>query len=309
MTTPRLRPRRPGRSRSTPPDGMHLTAVTAHTATADPRPALSIVVPAYQEEERIGRTLVELAEHLRRTGRSDVEVLVVAATRPDGSSDRTAEIAEGARGSFRDLRLVRPGTRAGKGRDVRVGMLAARGRVRLFMDADLATPLHHLDTALALAEAGHPAVIGVRDLTSSHRGLRRVISSLGNRLVQLVLLPGIGDTQCGFKLFTAPVAEEVFGRQTIDGWGFDMEVLAISRHLGRPVTTIPVADWQDVSGGTFIHAPVRAALRTLQDLGQIKWRAVTGGYRDAPVGPYPEGSWRAAASHDPEQWPRMDVAL
>lgn len=308
MTTPGLAPSRAG-GRPPRPGVAHLTAVTPGPPEEDLRPALSIVVPAYQEQERIGATLVELAEHLARTGRSDAEVLVVAATRPDGSSDRTAEITEAARTSFQDLRLVRPGTRIGKGRDVRVGMLAARGRVRVFMDADLATPLHHLETALALADAGHPAVIGVRDLASSHRGLRKAISSLGNRLVQLVLLPGIGDTQCGFKLFTAPVAEEVFGRQVIDGWGFDMEVLAISRHLGWPVTTIPVPDWRDVSGGTFGHAPLRAALRTLQDLSRIKWRALTGGYRHAPPPAYPEGPGLVSAAHDPEQWVRLGVAL
>lgn len=302
MTPPRIRPRR---ARTAAP---HLSAVASRPASPEDGPALSIVVPAYQEEERIGDTLVALAEHLQRTGRTDAEVVVVAATRPDGTTDRTAAIAREAAASFTSLRLVTPGTRAGKGRDVRVGMLAARGRVRVFMDADLATPLHHLDTALRLAEAGHPAVIGVRDLTSSHRGLRKLISSVGNRLVQLVLLPGIGDTQCGFKLFTAPVAEEVFGRQTIDGWGFDMEVLAISRHLGRPVTTIPVPDWEDVSGGTFSDAPVRAALKTLQDLAQIKWRAVSGGYRYAPAAPYPVGP-PAAVADETASWPHMGVAL
>ena len=241
-------------------------------------PALSIVVLAFQEEGRIGRSLIELSAHLTRTGRSDVEVLVVAASRPDGSSDRTGEIVEGKRPLFEDLRVIRPGVQAGKGRDARVGMLTARGAVRVFMDADLATPLHHLDTALHLVGTGHQTVIGVRDLTSSHRGFRKIISSLGNLLVQAVLLPGVPDTQCGFKLFSAAAAESIFSRQTIDGWGFDMEVLTIARRLGCGITTLPIPDWVDVAGGTFETAPLRGSLRTLQDLLAIKWRELNGRY-------------------------------
>lgn len=248
-------------------------------------PALSIVLLAYQEEARIGRSLIELSAYLTRTGRRDVEVLVVAATRPDGSSDRTEEIVEGKRPLFDNLCVVRPGLQAGKGRDARVGMLAARGTLRVFMDADLATPLHHLDTALQLAGRGHHTVIGVRDLTSSHRGLRKVISGLGNLLVQAVLLPGVPDTQCGFKLFSAAAAESIFSRQTIDGWGFDMEVLTIARRLGCGITTLAITDWVDVAGGTFEDAPLRASLRTLQDLLRIKRNQVTGRYGTAQRAP------------------------
>lgn len=246
--------------------------------SASTRPFLSIVVLAYQEEARIGRSLIELSAYLTRAGHRGVEVLVVAATRPDGSSDRTEEIILGKRPLFENLRVVRPGVQAGKGRDARVGMLSARGSVRIFMDADLATPLHHLETALELANAGHQTVIGVRDLTSSHRGLRKVISSLGNALVQVVLLPGVPDTQCGFKLFSAAAAESIFSRQTIDGWGFDMEVLAIARRLGCGITTLAIPDWVDVAGGTFEAAPLRAAMRTLQDLINIKWKQLNGRY-------------------------------
>lgn len=242
-------------------------------------PKTSIVILAYQEEARIGKTLIALSAHLTKTGRRSVEVIVVAATRPDGSSDRTCEIVEGKRALFEDLHILLPGPKAGKGRDAKYGMLAARGRVRVFMDADLATPLHHLDTALDLAGAGHSAVIGVRDLTSSHHGLRKVISSVGNVLVQAVLLPGIPDTQCGFKLFTAPATEQIFRRMTIDGWGFDMEVLAIARRLGVRVAKLAIPDWTDVAGGTFGEAPLSGTLRTLQDLFAIKWRVVSGAYR------------------------------
>lgn len=253
-----------------------------------PLPDLSLVVLAYQEEARIGASLVELSAHLTRTGRRGVEVVVVAASRPDGTSDRTREIVQGSRRLFDDLRVVVPGPMAGKGRDAKVGMLAARGRTRIFMDADLATPLHHLDTALDLLSTGQDAVIGVRDLTSSHRGTRKVISKIGNLLVQSVLLPGISDSQCGFKLFTASAAEQIFARQTIDGWGFDMEVLAIARTLGYRVATHEVPDWTDVAGGTFGNTAVTSTMRTLQDLMVIKWRVARGRYgRRRTVDPYP----------------------
>lgn len=250
-------------------------------------PELSIVVLAYQEEARIGRSLLELSAHLARTGRRGVEVVVVVATRPDGTSDRTREIVEGKQALFENLRIVLPGAKAGKGRDAKYGMLVARGRMRIFMDADLATPLHHLQRAVELAEAGNDAVLAVRDLTSSHRGLRRIISSAGNRLVQAVLLPGISDTQCGFKLFSAAAAEQVFRRQTIDGWGFDMEVLAVARRLGLGVATFDVPDWTDVPGGTFGDKAVVGALRTLQDLMRIRWRVATGSYRHLQPLPAP----------------------
>lgn len=266
-------------------DFPHLPDLERNQRGAANHPALSIVMLAYQEEARIGRSLIELSAHLTRTGRRDVEVLVVAATRPDGSSDRTEEIVEGKRPLFEHLRVVRPGVQAGKGRDARVGMLAARGTVRVFMDADLATPLHHLETALSLIGQGHQTVIGVRDLTSSHRGMRKVISGLGNLLVQAVLLPGIPDTQCGFKLFSAAATEDIFSRQTIDGWGFDMEVLTIARRLGCGITTLAITDWIDVAGGTFENAPLRAALRTLQDLLRIKRNQLTGRYGAAQRAP------------------------
>lgn len=270
-------------------------AVTLVERRRTPRvlPDLSIVVLAYQEEARIGASLIELSAHLTRTGRRGVEVVVVAASRPDGTSDRTRQVVEAKQPLFDDLRVVVPGTMAGKGRDAKFGMLAARGRHRIFMDADLATPLHHLDTSLELLEAGHDAVIGVRDLTSSHRGLRKVISKVGNLLVQAILLPGVSDSQCGFKLFTATAADQVFARQTIDGWGFDMEVLAIARTLGCRIATHEVPDWTDVAGGTFSDAALTGALRTLQDLLVIKWRVVRGNYRRLRVvDPYPGASQR-----------------
>ena len=264
----------------TPPSMSILAGARAVRTPAGDRPSLSIVLLAYQEEARIGRSMVELSGFLARSGLVGVEVVVVAADRPDGTCDRTVDIVEGKRALFEHLRVICPGRQKGKGRDARAGMLAARGRRRIFMDADLATPLHHLPVALGLVEEGNAVVIGVRDLTSSHTGPRRWLSQLGNLLVRAVLLPGIKDSQCGFKLFSADAAEDIFGRQTIDGWGFDMEVLAIARLRHHAVATVEVKDWQDVAGGSFHGNALAGTLRTLLELLVIRQRTLSGRYDD-----------------------------
>ncbi|HSH31532.1 MAG TPA: glycosyltransferase [Candidatus Saccharimonadales bacterium] len=235
---------------------------------------LSIIIPAYQEAKRIGGTLERLAQFLKTKDYGSVEVLVVTAT----SSDGTDQAALAKAKLFQNFRLVDLGPRVGKGRDVRAGIFEARGRYKMFMDADLATPLVHLDDIQAIIRRGGQVGIAVRNLTSSHTGLRKLISSFGNVLVQILLLPGIKDTQCGFKLFEAQAATEIFSRQTVLGWGFDMEILAIARKLGYKIEFIEAPDWQDVAGGTFSNVAVTGALDTLKDLLYIKWRMITRGY-------------------------------
>jgi glycosyltransferase involved in cell wall biosynthesis len=237
---------------------------------------LSIVILAYQEAKRIGGSLEELAAFLKtRPQYGEVEVMVVIPTSPDG----TAKVAQSKSSLFKNFRIIDAGPRKGKGRDTRLGMLEANGRYRLFMDADLATPLVHLDEVYQLMQKGGSVGICVRDLTSSHTGLRKLISSLGNILVQVVLLPGIKDTQCGFKVFSAEAAEEIFRRQTILGWGFDMEILAIARKLHYAIEIFPAPDWKDVAGGTFSNVAVTGAVATLKDLFSIKWKQIIGRYR------------------------------
>lgn len=239
------------------------------------RPQRSIIVPAYQEATRIEKTLERLAEYLKQHSSIPTEVVVVVADSPDG----TADLARAKAGLFRDFRLVEPGSKQGKGRDVRVGMYEAKGEYKLFMDADLATPLHHLEPAWTQLERGADVVIAVRDLTSSHTGLRKFVSGFGNTLVQIMILPGYKDTQCGFKGFTAKAAEELFSRQTILGWGFDMEILAIARQRKLKVAQLPVSDWTDKPNGTFEDNVSSAALETLGELFTIWWQRLTGRYK------------------------------
>jgi dolichyl-phosphate beta-glucosyltransferase len=229
---------------------------------------LSIIVPAYNEARRISVTLATLSDHLRAHGQDlgTVEVLVVAAR----GHDRTAEHARAQANAFDKLEVIDAGEPVGKGRDVRLGMQAARGRYRLFMDADLATPLHHLETVAKLMREDVDVIIGVRDLQQSHRGLRKVISNFGNRLVRRLLRLSIRDTQCGFKAFRGPVADDLFAHQTIVGWGFDIEVLALATRRGYRISTVPIDDWQDVAGGTFTNVAVTGALSTFRDLLRVR---------------------------------------
>lgn len=246
----------------------------------DARPiALSIIIPAYQEAPIIAQSLASIADWLKNHDYGRVEVVVVVAESPDG----TVELVRSEANRFTDFQLIEPGSRVGKGRDVRAGMLAARGQYRLFMDADIATPLHHLDTIHAYILTHGDGIIGVRNLGQIHHQFkRRVLSEAGNILAQVVLLPGLRDTQCGFKLFRADVTEAIFHRQTILGWGFDLELLAIARTLSYHIATMPIPDWIDPkeTGTGLVNDSTRgAATQTLMDLFRIRLRLLRRSYR------------------------------
>ena len=197
------------------------------------------------------------------------EVIVVTAEAPDD----TVRLTRAALARFPHATQLEPGPKLGKGRDVRAGMLAARGELVVFMDADLATPLHHLDPMLELL-ADADLVIGYRDLAKIHDRWERTISSqLANRLVQATLLPGIHDTQCGFKGFRRATIAPLFEPLVTMGWGFDFEVLARARQLGFRTRQLPLADWRDPKGdeGLAGEVPWLARLKTLREL-LLVWR-------------------------------------
>lgn len=240
---------------------------------------LSIILPAYMEAVRIERTLQDLAAFLVTRDYGNVEVIVVTAE----SQDQTLSLAQAQAGLFENFTVINPGVKRGKGRDVRAGILAATGRYRVFMDADLATPLHHLDEVWDLANHGVKVGIGVRRLKSIHtEPIRRFVSTVGNVLAQVVLLPGITDTQCGFKFFEAGAAEAIFSRMTILGWGFDLEILAIARKLGYAIKTIAVPDWHDPKSsdeGFVGDSAAGAALKVFKDLFTIRYNITLGRYK------------------------------
>lgn len=244
------------------------------------KPELSIVIPTYNEAGRIEKTLTELSAYLKQE-KINAEVIVVDAKSPDG----TAKLVEKHKGSFDHLRVIDAGQKPKgkfiKGRQVKQGMLSAEGKYVLFMDADLATPLRYIKNALQELRSGKQVAICIRDLQKSHTGLRKLVSGAGNLLVQMVLLPGIRDTQCGFKAFSNQATMVVFGAQTIDGWGFDMEVLAIARKRGYSIGIIDIPDWQDIQEGSKISgsSPIKASLQTFGDLIRIRWGFLRGRYK------------------------------
>lgn len=239
------------------------------TSGASRRPVISIIIPAYKEEATIGATLETLAAYLRARDYPLTEVIVAVGKSPDKTHEKALEKSH-LFGAFATLNNVTP---SDKGHNVRSAMLKARGEKCVYMDADLATPLHHLDQALKLLDQ-YDIVNAKRNIRSIHTGHRKFISLLGNTLVQTILLPGYKDTQCGFKAFRLPVARQLFARQKILSWGFDMEILALGKKMGFSTAHLPVDDWQDMDGGTLNQGPgkaFRAALHTFLDLLRVRY--------------------------------------
>ncbi len=242
---------------------------------------LSIIIPTYNEAQRIGATLQGLSEYLNKQ-KINAEVLVLDADSPDKTDVEVIKYTN----KFSSLRVIsvgpKPKGKFVKGLQVKKGMLEAKGKYVLFMDADLATPLKYIDQAVAELDSGKQVAICVRNLQKSHKGLRKLISGFGNTLVQTLLLPGIGDTQCGFKAFTNEAVQAIFPLQTIDSWGFDMEILAIARKKGYAIGLIDVPDWKDVKEGSKISgsSPIKASLQTFGDLLKIRWRLLRGKYKN-----------------------------
>ena len=239
---------------------------------------LSIIVPAYHEANLITKSLQDLQKAIKEhLDPKTTEVIVVAAN----SDDNTADVAEKSANLFERFSVIRPGVRVGKGRDVRAGIMAAKGEYRLFMDADMATPLHHLDYIAKFMKDNGEVGIGIRHLDSIHTGIRKFISEFGNVLVQSTLTPGIIDSQCGFKVFRADAAEAIFPRMTILGWGFDMELLTIARLQHYDIETFEIPDWHDPKAGDGLSgdSSFKVALDTGVELIKILTNRLLGRYK------------------------------
>ncbi len=233
-------------------------------------PMLSVVVPAYNEARRLPATLRALRGYLDRDGVAgeEHEVIVV----DDGSVDGTAACALGAGDGWPQLRVLTADGNHGKGWAVRSGMLAARGEVRLFTDADLSTPIEEVTKLRARLDRGTQVVIGSRALPDSdvevHQPWYREAMGRGyNRLLQWLVLPGLRDTQCGFKLFTAEAAVACFEPLRTPGFGFDAEVLLRARRLGFGVAEVGVR-WRHAENSRV--SPVRDSMGTFTDLVRLR---------------------------------------
>lgn len=225
--------------------------------------SLSVVIPAYNEEARLGPTLARVREHLTARGGA-WEVIVV----DDGSRDATVEVARAGGAT-----VIEQGVNRGKGAAVRAGMLAARHDRVLFSDADLATPIEELAKLEARLDAGDDVAIASRalrgsDIRTRQHPMRELMGKTFNVIVRALVLGGIKDTQCGFKLFTRDAARDLFGRATVDGFAFDVEVLVLARGRWR-VAEVPVV-WHHVEESKV--SPGVDAARMFADVIRLRWR-------------------------------------
>ena len=206
---------------------------------------LSIVIPAYNEEQRIQPTLEQLHRFLSGQPLS-WEIVVV----DDGSKDGTVALVERLAAEIPHLRVIASTPNRGKGAVVRIGMLAAAGRIRIMCDADGSMPADELPKLIDPVLRGEVDVaIGSRyapgsNVAATQPLYRRLWSRLCNKVVQRALVPGVLDTQCGFKAFDAASAEDLFGRAKIDGWAFDLEILALARRRCYGIAEVAV-EWHD----------------------------------------------------------------
>jgi len=241
------------------------------------RPHLSVIIPAYNEERRVGITLDLFCAYLEDHG-YDYEMLVV----DDGSTDGTAEVVQARAQHNSRLRMIACARNRGKGAAVRRGMLSAGGELLLFSDADLSTPPTELPKLLEAIEQGYDLAIGSRGLPESDLRLRQswyreYMGRTFNLLVRMIAVPGIHDTQCGFKVFRKGAAKELFRHQLLPGFAFDVEVLFLARRLGYRVKEVPVV-W--INSPRSSVRPLVDSIRMLRDLLKIRLCALAGRYRE-----------------------------
>jgi dolichyl-phosphate beta-glucosyltransferase len=231
------------------------------------RPFLSVIIPAYNEAKRLPLTLIDIDKHLEQQEYS-YEILVVN----DGSTDETAEIVNRFLPLIQNLKLIDNKVNRGKGAVVRQGMLATKGTWRLFMDADNSTSIVEFNKMIPYFKEGYEVVIGSRDVKGARTlpaqpFYKRILGDIGNLIIQALLVPGIWDTQCGFKCFSDEAAEKIFRLAKIDRWGFDAEALALARLVGYKIKEMPVFWVNDPR----THVSLKAYLQVLLETVKVRW--------------------------------------
>ena len=234
---------------------------------------LSVIIPAYNEEKRIERTLLDVDSYLKKQN-YEYEILVV----DNHSNDHTSEVVKKLETTtVQHAKVLYQGIR-GKGAAVMLGVAQAAGQYIMFMDADNATPISQIEKFWPALESGIEVVIGDRYLDRTHEAkqpwYRTILSRGSNLLIQFVLVPHINDTQAGFKAFEAKAAKAIFKHITIYGWAFDMELLAIALKLSYRIKAVPIE--REEHGGSKV--PASAFIQSLRDLFIIKWKMLTGQY-------------------------------
>jgi glycosyltransferase involved in cell wall biosynthesis len=237
-------------------------------------PKLSLVIPAFNEENRLPETLERIAGYINSSGR-DTEVIVV----DDGSEDGTVRVAESFRGKIGNLRVISNGQNRGKGYSVRHGSMESSGEIVLFTDADLSAPIEEADKLLAKMNE-YDVAIGSRamnrQLIEVHESrFRELAGIIFNRIVRVILRLPFVDTQCGFKAFRREKCRIIFEQQTIERFGFDPELLYLARHHGLRIAEVAVR-WAH-SPATKVNM-LRDSVQMFLDVVIIRWNALRGRY-------------------------------
>jgi dolichyl-phosphate beta-glucosyltransferase len=232
---------------------------------------LSIIIPAYNEETRLPRSLDQVTAFIQQQP-EPMEVLVVE----NGSGDRTTEIADTYAARFPFIRVLH--SQKGKGAAVRVGMMEGRGRYLFICDSDLSMPIAEVRKFLPPALGDYDVAIASREGPGAHRYgepiYRHLMGRVFNLIVRVLAIPGFQDTQCGFKSFRREVAREVFAEQTMTGWAFDVEALFIALRRGYRVVAVPINWYFDADSRV---DPLRDTWRMVRDVVRIRingWRGV-----------------------------------
>ena len=238
---------------------------------------LSVIIPTYNEEKHIAKTVKSIYKYLFEKN-IEHEIIVVS----DGSVDKTNDIVRSMFSSIPTIQLLDYKKNKGKGFAIRQGILKAKGQYRLFTDADNATTIDQIDKFMPLFNEGYEVVIasiGLKEskVSSGSEPLYRVLfGKMGNLFIQMMVLPGISDTQRGFKVVTAKAAQDIFSRLTINRWGFDIEMLALARKFGYKIKEVPV-NWKN-DPNSASHPRLLAYFQVLLETVRIKWNLMTGKY-------------------------------
>jgi len=233
---------------------------------------LSVITPAYNEERRIAKTLLDIDKYLSKQ-KYAYEILVVS----DGSKDRTGFVVEKFQDAIKNLRLISNPENRGKGYVVRQGMLEAKGDFRIFTDADNSTSINQIEKMWPYFKEGFEVIIGSRDVKGAVIAVKQpwyrrvLLGDTFNLLVQAICgLWGIWDTQCGFKAFTKKAVEDIFPKCTIDRWAFDPEILVIAKKMGYKIKEVPITWVNDPES----KVKLKSTIKMLFDTLKIRWNLI-----------------------------------
>jgi glycosyltransferase involved in cell wall biosynthesis len=238
---------------------------------------LSVIIPAYNEEKYIKDAVMDISRYLSKQDYNS-EIIVIN----DGSKDKTAEICRELESTIYNLKFIDNEKNQGKGAVVKQGMLSAQGKYRIYLDADGAISIDHIEKFWPYIKEGYDVVIGSIEVKGAakeedYKLYRIILGKFSKYLIRVMVIWEIHDTQRAFKLFSAEVAEKVFSLQTIKRWGFDIEILVIAKKLGYRIKELPVK-WVNPSGkGKGVS--LTGYFNTLKELLQIKWNSIRGKYR------------------------------